>query len=706
MVISRKKLNSTMRPACWVMAVVVGLHSAAATVFAEPSVNDMIRDLTGRDGRARCTARQMLPRQSIEIVPKLVPLVAQENDLVWRPAFNVLADFANEVSVPGREEDRKAVASCLMTLISPAQTEAVRIRGLRLLPLVIPTGFDISPLVTLLDDPNLQEKARAALQEMGTVEARAALRSYLSKATPDFACALLDSLGQLHDGSSIEAILEMVGHQQPKVRAAAARALSWTGDPKMIKAIEQVLDAADDATRRDAADAALRMADALAAKADQRSLAYDLYHRLLDTVDSTVLRSAAIVGLGKSGDEKAVPEILAIIKKDNGREYESAALAAFGALRDPAAHQAMLDAYPSLPADMRMGMLSVFGRKGDTLFTNLLLEVARNGEQEQRQAALNALVDSRMPEAMTGLSEMASKVTGDDKTAILAAMKQFAEDFRQRNDRVRTGQAFMSLYQAADSVDLRRFALEGIKQYPGREVIGLVKKAVETPELSDLATNVLATLTRDAADAGRNQEADELIAFLTSRVKTTDALKELIAVVRTRHKNEEMAPKLGFIMSWKLVGPFPWSSDQAFRKINVNEPNVDPQAKYRIGDKDVGWITHKSRDAAGIVDLLGVFGRQNNVTCYALAEIEVTEATDAFVFMGSDDGIKLWVNGDAVHENNVGRGLDIDQDRVAVKLKAGKNVFLAEITQSVLGWSFCIRVAKPDHTPMALPVIP
>ena len=112
-------------------------------------------------------------------MPKLVPLLAHENPAVWRTAFNVLADFANQVSAPGRDADRNAVTAALMTLVAPEQPEYVKERGLRLLPLVVPEGFDVGPMAVLLDDPNLRENARAALELAGTPEACAALRSLI-----------------------------------------------------------------------------------------------------------------------------------------------------------------------------------------------------------------------------------------------------------------------------------------------------------------------------------------------------------------------------------------------------------------------------------------------------------------------------------------------------------------------------------------------
>jgi len=64
--------------------------------------------------------------------------------------------------------------------------------------------------------------------------------------------------------------------------------------------------------------------------------------------------------------------------------------------------------------------------------------------------------------------------------------------------------------------------------------------------------------------------------------------------------------------------------------------------------------------------------------------------------MGSDDGIKVWVNGDVIHENNIDRGTLLDQDQAPAKFRAGKNAILVQVTQNTGGWDFCVRLTRPD----------
>jgi hypothetical protein len=103
-------MKASSRFSIFVAAVSMLLSTQQRSLSAErPKIDDLVAALGGNDEKARVEARQLLPRQSIDAVPKLLPLVMQDNEVVWRSAFNVLADFANQVSVPGREAERAKV---------------------------------------------------------------------------------------------------------------------------------------------------------------------------------------------------------------------------------------------------------------------------------------------------------------------------------------------------------------------------------------------------------------------------------------------------------------------------------------------------------------------------------------------------------------------------------------------------------------------
>ena len=69
--------------------------------------------------------------------------------------------------------------------------------------------------------------------------------------------------------------------------------------------------------------------------------------------------------------------------------------------------------------------------------------------------------------------------------------------------------------------------------------------------------------------------------------------------------------------------------------------------------------------------------------------------------LGSDDGVKAWLNGNLVHGNNVDRGLVVDQDMALVGLKKGTNELLLKVTQGGGGWAVAARIVAMDGLPIA-----
>ena len=87
---------------------------------------------------------------------------------------------------------------------------------------------------------------------------------------------------------------------------------------------------------------------------------------------------------------------------------------------------------------------------------------------------------------------------------------------------------------------------------------------------------------------------------------------------------------------------------------------------------------------------------------YAYTTITSPKEQDVLFKMGSDDGIACWLNDDRIHLNNAARGLQVDQDTVKARLKAGENKILLKIPNGGGDWQFSFRITDPEGTPMNL----
>ncbi len=90
----------------------------------------------------------------------------------------------------------------------------------------------------------------------------------------------------------------------------------------------------------------------------------------------------------------------------------------------------------------------------------------------------------------------------------------------------------------------------------------------------------------------------------------------------------------------------------------------------------------------------------SNVCGYVRTAVWSENEQSALLTLGSDAGVKVWLNGQVVHAANLSRGITCGEDKAAVTLKAGWNTLLLKITQGGGGCGFCCSVLAPDGSPL------
>ena len=85
-------------------------------------------------------------------------------------------------------------------------------------------------------------------------------------------------------------------------------------------------------------------------------------------------------------------------------------------------------------------------------------------------------------------------------------------------------------------------------------------------------------------------------------------------------------------------------------------------------------------------------GDSDNCVGYAWTEIMSPADTDAWLGIGSDDGLKVWVNGRLVANSWVVRPSRLGDHVVPFRLKAGRNQILVKVQNDTAAWSFIARL--------------
>ncbi|MBI2624650.1 hypothetical protein HYW67_04185 [Candidatus Parcubacteria bacterium] len=163
------------------------------------------------------------------------------------------------------------------------------------------------------------------------------------------------------------------------------------------------------------------------------------------------------------------------------------------------------------------------------------------------------------------------------------------------------------------------------------------------------------------------------------------------------------------LREWLVLGPFPNSPDPIGYDTDyiaqstsntANESTVRPRAGETLGGKS--WTRSVVSSATDYVDLNGIYGTQSNVVAYAVTYVMNTTGAPITgqLRLGSDDGIKAYVNGAKIHDNHIHRSAARDQDRPAVTLNPGLNTILLKIDQGGSGWGFYARLTTNSGNPL------
>ncbi|SPE60814.1 Beta-lactamase (modular protein) [Verrucomicrobia bacterium] len=162
-----------------------------------------------------------------------------------------------------------------------------------------------------------------------------------------------------------------------------------------------------------------------------------------------------------------------------------------------------------------------------------------------------------------------------------------------------------------------------------------------------------------------------------------------------------------FMKNWLILKPIPVANQEkgepseteqqkAFAQDCLagegGEANASPHAgaKQKIGDNELVWEPVESK--ADIVDLNAGGPEKDFAIAYAWAEIDMPAKAKGLLGVGSDDAVKVWLNGKVALEKWTTRISQPDDDIVPVEFEKGKNRLLLKIQNVRGGWGFVCRL--------------
>ncbi len=198
---------------------------------------------------------------------------------------------------------------------------------------------------------------------------------------------------------------------------------------------------------------------------------------------------------------------------------------------------------------------------------------------------------------------------------------------------------------------------------------------------------------------------DELITGHGKYLPNLDAKKSLVPTSGKRYRPPtakqlraswdatQKSTSDDYIKDWWLLGPF---KSPTPGKVSLAFAPIDEGQLLTGQRKSTGKWQRATADSCGMVSLNKALGQVEWAVAYGSAEITSIHARDCELRCGSDDGIKIWLNGKVVHQKEISRRYIADSDKVAIRLKAGLNHLLVKIDNYRNGWSFGVAIPKAN----------
>ncbi len=144
---------------------------------------------------------------------------------------------------------------------------------------------------------------------------------------------------------------------------------------------------------------------------------------------------------------------------------------------------------------------------------------------------------------------------------------------------------------------------------------------------------------------------------------------------------------------WHSVGPFQAANQKAAYQ-DLFGPEHAPGAidlDATFGDDNLAWAAKPEYLDGKIHNLTG-----SNCATYLTRTIHAPTGRSVGLSFGSDDSIKVWLNGELVLDHNIGRAVRPDQEKITIDLVEGENPLLMKISNFSGGYGFYFKPEEDE----------
>ncbi len=528
---------------------------------------------------------------------------------------------------------------------------------------------------------------------------------------PAARAAALKVLGGRNDSSALPAIRKGMKSKDQAVRKAALAAAGKMAATSLVPDLVAALET-DDAGERDLArNALLRMPRGPASRAIVKALKaaatpamrvlflevleergatdyLDAMTMYLDDANADV-RNAALEGAGSLGNRSIVPKVVARVVKAEKKSERRAARDAFAAIcrrevKPELCAAPVLAALPGTSVVARSALLRMLASAGGEGALKTVRDGLNHKDAAVKEAAVRALAAWRTDAPVEDLL----KIARSD-----ARMKLRVIALRGYVRQVSNIGKWDDAWEEREIVDLLAAGLAAAPRPEDKKIVLSVLGKVGHPAAMKLAEE---SLGEEAchAEAGTAMVKIAWETYEDREEETLAVMKRLVRATENESiekKAQEVVDYLNdygdYITDWRVSGPYDESSVSLDEFIDFKFAPEQADAGKKLWRRL--WSRRSWRNPARVRIRISYAG---NCVAYLRTYVKSDKARKVRFEVGSDDALKVWLNGDVVHVNTERRGNTYAEDRVKVSLRKGWNEVILKLTQRTGDWETGLRI--------------
>ena len=488
--------------------------------------------------------------------------------------------------------------------------------------------------------------------------------------------AALEALGSLGNVASVPILLSaVVKGTEPEQLVARASLTTLPGyniDPDLIARVyhgnnPEKTEAIRALTRRAATEASEALLEA--ARSEEAAVRGAAVEGLAELAAADEL--PALVDLfAEAEDHDAVRKTLVAVARRCGAETQTA--------------QTLIGwDRAAMDAETRGGLLRTLGDLGDDAGLSTLRDALSDEDQQIRRAALLALSGWPNVAPLPDLLDVAR--TADDKTHAVLALRGYialAKLPGALTPDVKLG-CYKTAMELASSVAEKRRVLAALPEIKTVAAMEFAGSCLTDGSVRQEAALAAVTIAKDVSLGHGDAVKPVLEKVVAAEVQ--QAIKD-----QARATLDEIEAVRSYLLDWQVAGPFAAEGKSCTELFDM------AFAPEKEG-ASVSWRkmpVSVTGEQVGYLDLLKELDGGEQCVAYLRTQFEAADAKAATLEVFSDDGVKVWLNGQVVHANNTMRPIPAEPDRVRVTLAQGVNRLMLKVTQNNLPWGAIVRVKE------------